>query len=527
MVAVNKKMGVSPRKAGKRARLAKTLSLSSRLRIISKCVIFFGFGVHLTAFSQIIRASDEVFNTGPIFDRFPLTLREGSRAEFLGPIFAFERSGTGSLFSFSPFFSLYRDSAIPQNEAELGYPILSFDKFGAEYRFQILQLMAFSGGEQMKGGMKKRTTLFPLYFRERSSNTNENYTAVFPFYGRINNRLFRDRALFVMFPLFLRSEKRGVVTDNYLFPFFHRRYGAGVSGGQFWPVAGRERKEATIATNTWGDKVIQGGHEKFFALWPLFFKNTLGIGTTNVLKQFVLLPFYTSQISSNRVSKSYGFPLGYTHTIDREQKYEEHDMPWPLIVFAQGEGKTTKRVWPLFSQAKTPALQSDFYAWPIYKYDRITSAPLDRERTRILLFLYSDLVERNTTNQTALRRKDLWPLFTWRKDHQNHERLQVLSILEPLLPNNKSIERVYSPVYSIYRQEKNGENGNRSRSFLWNLYRSERAGEVQRTSALFGLFQREKTGDRQKWRLFFVPFTTGTPPAETLQNENISDARAR
>jgi hypothetical protein len=144
----------------------------------------------------------------------------------------------------------------------------------------------------------------------------------------------------------------------------------------------------------------------------------------------------------------------------------------------------------------------------VYKYNAITAAPLHRERTRILLFLYSELVERNTTAGTALRRRDLWPLFTWRKDHKNNERLQVLSILEPILPNNKSIERMYSPVYSIYRQEKNGVNGDRSRSFLWNLYRSERRGETRRTSALFGLFQREKNEERTKWRVLFVPFET-------------------
>ena len=140
--------------------------------------------------------------------------------------------------------------------------------------------------------------------------------------------------------------------------------------------------------------------------------------------------------------------------------------------------------------------------------------PLDRRRTRILLFLYSDLIEENTVQKTALRRKDLWPLYTWRKDHKNHERLQVLSILEPILPNNKSIERVYSPFYALYRQEKNGENGNSSRSLLWNLYRSDKRGETRKTSALFGLFQREKSPAGTKWRLFYIPIRSSSKVQE-------------
>ncbi len=511
MRRVNRKLSLSASKQDKMAKIAKTLSLSFHFRNFLKFSFLAIFAAQTTSSTIGTESTNQIFNSGLLYDRFPLTLLEGDRTEVLGPLFSLERSGAASLFTFSPLFSLYRDSGIPQTEAEVGYPILAFDKFGEEYRFHILQVIAFSGGEKMKGGDLRRTTFFPIYFQERSSNSNANYTAVFPFYGRINNRLFRDRAFFVLFPLFLQSEKRGVTTDNYLFPFFHHRYGSGVSGWQFWPLVGKERKEVTASTNTWGDRVISPGHEKSFVLWPFYFNNTLGIGSTNVQKQFILLPFYTSQVASNRVSKSYGFPLGYTHTIDYERKYEERDMPWPFIVFAHGEGKTTKRVWPLFSQAKTPTAQSAFYAWPIYKYNRITSPPLDRERTRILFFLYSSLSERNTTNNTALLRRDLWPLYSWRKDHKNNERLQVLALLEPLIPGNKSVERVYSPVYSLYREEKNAANGNRSRSFLWNLYRSDVRGETRRTSALFGLFQREKSPDHSRWRVFYIPFGKRAP----------------
>ena len=514
MVQVNRKLMVSAQNGAKTRELARTLSITRVLKNLLQCSFFLLFLSRGTTAEQDAESSADWANLGFIYDRVPTVFREGERTEILGPIFSLETTTNASLFTFSPLFSIYRDSTIPQTEAELGYPILSFDKFGSEYRFQLLQIISFSGGEALKGGDKKRTTIFPIYFQQKSPKPEENYVAVVPFYGRMQNRLFRDRIYFVLLPAYLQTEKRGMVTDNYLFPFFHRRHGAGVTGWQFWPLVGREKKEITISTNNWGDQVVSGGYQKSMALWPIYFKNTLGIGTTNVQEQFVLLPFYTSQVASNRVSKSYGFPLGYTHTIDYEKKYEERGMPWPLVVFAEGEGKTTRRVWPFFSEAKTPTLQSDFYMWPIYKLDRITSEPLDRRRTRILLFLYSDLVEKNTVQGTALRRKDFWPLYTWRKDHKNHERLQVLSILEPILPNNKSIERVYSPFYALYRQEKNGETGDSSRSLLWNLYRSDKRGDSQKTSALFGLFQREKTTEQTTWRIFFIPIRSSVKSSE-------------
>jgi hypothetical protein len=81
---------------------------------------------------------------------------------------------------------------------------------------------------------------------------------------------------------------------------------------------------------------------------------------------------------------------------------------------------------------------------------------------------------------------------------------------------------MYSPAYSIYRQEKNSANGNWSRSLLWNLYRSERRGETRRTSAFFGLFQREKNMDGTRWRLFYVPFGRSAVREQVRGQERVS-----
>jgi hypothetical protein len=445
---------------------------------------------------------------GPLYENFSLTLQTGKVIEALGPIVGKEEYGSGrSLFRLSPLFSLYEDTKIPQREFELLYPLLTYDHFGPEYRFQLMQVLSWSGGKSSKTGDKSRFTLFPLYFQQRSTNQADNYTALVPFYGRLQNRLFRDEVHFVMLPLYLRTEKRGVVTHNMPFPLFHIRTGPGLKGWQFWPLIGWEEKLPGRATNIWKEEVTIPGHKRFSLLWPFYFKNTLGIGTTNVQEQFVLLPFYTSISSPARDSRSYGFPLGYTHTIDRQRGYEEHDLPWPLVVFARGEGKQVNRVWPFFSQAKGPILQSDFYLWPIYKYNRATAAPLDRERTRILLFLYSDLVERNTATGTEFRRRDLWPLYTWRKERDDSRRLQLFAPLEPILPHNKSVERLYSPIYSVWRSEKNGKTGHCSRSLLWNFVRAEQRQGERNFSALFGVVQYRRNEDGRHLRICFIPFT--------------------
>jgi hypothetical protein len=254
----------------------------------------------------------------------------------------------------------------------------------------------------------------------------------------------------------------------------------------------------------WGDGELVGGHDRRFVLWPIFHNYHTDIGTENPQNQQAVLPFYSYLRSPKRDSTTVIWPF-FSRVDDREKKYREWQTPYPFVVFANGEGKTTRRVWPFFSQSHSPILQSDFYLWPIYKYNRAHIDPLDRERTRILFFLFSDTTERNTETKKFRRRVDFWPLFTHRRDFNGNSRLQVLAPLEPLVPGAHKIERDYSPVWSVWRSERNAQTGATSQSLLWNLYRREASPERKKVSALFGLFQYQKTETGKKLRLFFIP----------------------
>jgi hypothetical protein len=450
--------------------------------------------------------STELLNAGPLFDEFALTLSPGRRTESCGPLFSFEQKDSQSQWAVPPLLSYTGDPVTDFEEFDLAYPLLTYDRFGKEYRFQFCQLFIFSGGQNEAETSTRRFSLFPLYFQQRSDDPSQNYTAIVPFYGHIKNRLFRDEIKFVMFPLYSRSHKQDVVTDNYLYPFLHVRHGEALRGWQIWPLAGNEYRREATRTNQWGEAETVAGHRKFFTLWPVFFDYHLGIGTDNPQRHQALLPLYSFARSPQRDSTTYLWPLGLTITDDRAKKYRETDVLWPLIVVARGEGKTTTRFWPLFSQAHTTNLQSDFFLWPVYKYNRLHADPLDRERTRILFFLYSDTMEKNTATGAALRRTDFWPLFTRRRDFNGSERLQVLSVLEPLLPNNKSIERNYSPLWALWRSEKNANTKATSQSLLWNLYRCDTTPDTKKCSLLLGLFQYHSNAHEKRWRLFYVPF---------------------
>ena len=109
----------------------------------------------------------------------------------------------------------------------------------------------------------------------------------------------------------------------------------------------------------------------------------------------------------------------------------------------------------------------------------------------------------------AHHRTDFWPFFTHRRDFNGNRRLQILAPIEPILPSSKSVERNWSPLWSLWRSENNPTNRAASQSLLWNLYRRETTENSRKCSLLFGLFQYSSNADapvRRDLRLFYISF---------------------
>ena len=74
---------------------------------------------------------------------------------------------------------------------------------------------------------------FPFYISGTSKKYGP-YTSVFPIYGDIYERFWRDEYHFVLFPLYGRTVKKGTTSRNYLYPFFNTIEGEKESGFHFW-----------------------------------------------------------------------------------------------------------------------------------------------------------------------------------------------------------------------------------------------------------------------------------------------------
>lgn len=452
----------------------------------------------------------EALHAGPLYDHFSLTLAPGQATEVAGPFFQKEQQESRKTWALPPLCWGTSDPATDSSEWRFGYPIMSYVRYGRQYRWHFFQLLSFAGGPTQHENERHRITLFPLYFQQRSSDPSQDYTAYGPFYGHLKNRLFRDEIYYVMFPAYSETRKGDAVTDNYLYPLFHLRHGRGLRGWQLWPFTGHEHKDISTRTNGFNEVETIPGHDKRFVLWPIYFNQHSGIGCDNPEHQMGFIPAYSTLRSPKRDSTTVLWPF-FSRIEDREKKYREWQAPWPLVEFARGRGKYTSRVWPFYSHSYNSNLLSDFYLWPVYKLQRIHAPPLDRRRTRILFFLYSDQITRSTETGRSGRRVDLWPFFTFHREASGNRRLQVLGILEPFFPDNPSIEREYAPLYSFWRAEKNPRTGAASQSLLWNFCRRQTTADSTRVSAFFGLYQHQAGPAGSRVRLFYIPFNTARP----------------
>jgi hypothetical protein len=317
--------------------------------------------------------------------------------------------------------------------------------------------------------------LFPFYL----SGTSEKYgpyRSVFPFYGDIYERFWRDEYHFVLFPLYSRTVKNGTTSTNIVYPFFSLISGEGEKGFQVWPVYGQAAKE--------------GVYRKRFALWPIFSWGEKDLDTDRPAREFAIFPLYVSVTSPVRTERHVLWPF-FGHIEDREKKQETWDLLWPLWVVSRGEQRTVNRFLPIYAEEKGKTSGKEWYLWPLYRHDSLTTPTFEQERHRLLYFLYSDNRETLPKFGIERRKRAFWPLFFYRSETGGFSRLTIPALLEPIV-DREGIERNWAPLWRVYQQTWS-ERGDAALSVFWNLFWQERSGN-DLAYELFPLFSYRREG---------------------------------
>ena len=235
------------------------------------------------------------------------------------------------------------------------------------------------------------------------------------------------------------------------------------------------------------------------------------------------LPFYTRDTAPGLISENYLWPFfGYTHRTE-PFRYDEQRYFWPLLVQGRGDSRRVNRWAPFYTHSNIKGYDKTWVAWPLYRHAEWADGNIAQEKNQFLYFLYLSQTQRSLSNPAAApaHKTHLWPLFSAWDNGAGRRQVQVLSPLEVFFPSNDVIRQLYTPLFALYRYDRDA--ANERHSLLWNavtwrrsasgrafhlgpLVSVESGAEQKRVAFGLGLFGWQRAPGESRTRFFLFDF---------------------
>ena len=466
-----------------------------------------------------VAARGDEENYWPFYVRRSAEGTTPASTQYLGPLL-FAQSGPEESYGLRPFFQESHAGDLEHGNAL--YPFFTWRQQG-DYRsfsfFQLVNSRTDADAAQPDG----RLDVWPVYFSRTATDPADSYHALFPLGGTIKNRFGKDRINFVLFPLYVHTEKNGRQITHAAWPFLRFIDGEGYHGFEFWPLFGRNAHD--------------GDYDRRFTLWPLIYKSSTNLSEPVPDVALGALPFYARATGPGYISETYGWPFfGYTHRT-APYHYDEQRYLWPFLVQGRGDDRLVNRWAPFYTHSVIKGFDKTWLLWPLYRNQRWSADGVAQQKDQLLFFFYWSLAQQSLTNPSAApaRKTHLWPLFSAWDNGAGRRQVQALSPFEVFFPGNENVRQLWSPLFALYRYERNPDTSVRH-SLFWNAVTYQRSpvarefhfgplfsikddAERRRIALLNGVLGLQRRAG-ERWRFFLFDFrpkatiktTQATPP---------------
>jgi hypothetical protein len=437
-------------------------------------------------------------NLAPLFSEYS-TAGGGVEREALGGIFRIRQSRPGgpwTQWALRPLVIQDREAGGDKLTRFLT-PLGSVVDHGDEYIWQLIPVTRYERHRTSDGQIEWTLLTLPgIYWSKRADG--RIVRAWFPFGGVAEDFLSWDRLEFVLFPIWARTERAGMVTQHVLWPFFSWTNGPGGPSGRFWPFYGRSAYE--------------GRYDRRFWLWPFFskYENNLHAAPGGQSSLWMFWPFFGRMTRGTYQESTVLWPF-FGYGSDPATGFYTIDAPWPLVerMEAPRDDVSRTRFWPFYSHYHGDGLDSTWYLWPIINVAREEYERSVKNRVYVIPFWQS--WKRVDEDAGVFRYTKLWPLFQ-SEGRELSDRHFAFPALNPLW-RSPEFDEMYAWIWELWtrdvnydlvrerswlglwRREKDAAEDRRSFAFLWarRAYRTE-TESVRETSLLFGLV-RWRSGD--------------------------------
>ena len=385
----------------------------------------------------------------------------------MGPLF-FSRplAEGGRVHGFRPFWVARENAAGQRTSTSFLYPIFFTRTDDTLRAWSVLNLI--NHRESTSGAVTENTAggfdVWPFYFSRDTGSPETSYRAFFPIAGEVHNRFYRDHVSWLLFPLYLRTEARGVVAKSYVWPFVRTASGGGVERFALWPLLGW-RNQAGVS------------HEAYY-LWPLMYRKTTGLDTPAPTESGAVLPFYAYERSPEVNAETFVWPFfGYVNRT-APYRYREVRYLWPLFVQGSGDDRQRSRWAPFYTHSVIQGYDKQWVLWPLYRRDQWDESGLTRSTTRLFWFLYRSETQRRTAQPDGpvAIKEHLWPLYSRWDNGAGRQQFQLLSPFGSFFPNNEDVKETWGPFLALYRRDAQGS-GETRESYFFDLITRRRSGD--------------------------------------------------
>lgn len=381
----------------------------------------------------------------------------------LGPfLFSQPLAPAQRVAGFRPFYVTRRDLAGGESGMTVLYPLFYLRRYGPNYEWSILDLINHFGrrnGESVRPATQEEDfDVWPFYFSSVTPDPQSSYRALWPVGGTLLHRFSRDRIDFVLWPLYLRTEKDGAVTTSTPWPIFATTHGA-AQGWTLWPL--------------YGEVDRPGAYHREFYLWPLGWNNTIqpapdAPAGTAPRRETGFLPFYTSDRGPDVVTENYFYP--FFGTTDRTAPFRDHVTRyfWPFLVQGRGDGRYINRWGPFYTHSIIKGYDKTWVIWPLWRQAHWEEEGVAQTKTQLYYFIYWSLEQRSLAHPAAApaRKLHVWPLLSFWDNGAGRRQWQAPSPLEVFFPHNDDVRASWTPFFSLIRHDQSAPGETRT-SLLW------------------------------------------------------------
>ncbi|MEM9226526.1 MAG: hypothetical protein AAGA45_01025 [Verrucomicrobiota bacterium] len=388
------------------------------------------------------------------------TNAEGQRrVQAFGPIFESNQQGPVRWEAWRPLAVKFTNEETGAVDSYFAPPLYSWSMEDNEVRWRLLFIISGTEEYGVDGEIDETTfSVWPFVFRDRDAdNPEESAFAVFPFYGTINNSLLFGSFSFAAFPLYVNFHRPEAERYGAPWPFIQWQEGPEAEGFGLWPLGGHFTSK--------------DDYDHQYALWPFIWRNIDGLDQPQPSIHQGFIPFYTIERSATVEDISIFLPMfGWRDEYDTG--YSETRYLWPLWVQGSGPEREIDRWLPIYSVETEPDLQERWIAWPFYHEAEGHDETHHFERTQFLYILYWDKIVTplNAPEGTQpAHMTHFWPFYSEFHDGQGRTQAQLFSPLAVFFPNNEPVKKLYSPLFSLFRLERDANTGVTEQGVLWDL----------------------------------------------------------